>query len=1245
MSDQQSASYGSTGTSSSDEYESDEYSFSDGYDSSSSSTEYANDNHLKLYQSLESHQLALDIAAAKNGKKKHGKHHISSSLETADKADIKVATPFLLTANEQKKVSSSMASGITLPALTELNCEQWDKEDAALLKEYEEYGLSALDLTCGKCGGKMKKKDWRMSQDASDSASSLDGFFNKRGKARDQNRHSKPMLFKDQLTLECAKCGHCHLPPNKKQQQQREQAMLLSQLQLNSIVLPETQPLDKGFWSKVKKTAGKLSPRRKSKSSFSKKQQQQQSSDDSTSASSSSMSSSLSSESDYSDSSEEAARYGSEKMDLGHPYGGGRRRGYYYGPPPPYYYDPYYRRPHLWPFFANNPTEGSATASSPQTTATTMTTTASSSSTVTNANTPLDWHLFRRHRRDPYFHRDGTPRKRPLYEYQEEKRPTLDAAQRFVETHFAATPISSHPSASLSLSLATEKKPIAQYTVEEYEALLKGAVSSMNSLGTAINAVEKSVEASPSAVTPLDARRKKKGSKRHFYKGSRKGEWCVREPLPEQELNAPVNSSTTTSTTTSGAPILKLDQNTQLARLASQLCYADHAPDQNLRAMLMGEPITNLASPHSKAEVTLKHDIFQHLARKHTDFYNLLRDNDLLDMLKEQMDLVLIVPHQDALDTITNRVSEETASVLRYHCVIVPVAEPFKLVEQMTEYATLDGGNKVQVEKRGECFLINGRKLKSDVFYQTLIFHIQGILSPSQLVDTSTQEQDLPPPMDAPPELPPSIVNDDSTSSEASDGDGDGDGDGQSTNMSTTTTADGGDNDYAASSEGGGDDSSTVPEKMQVLLVPSAPLSLRGFDPQQTMLNKEIHTVATQMNRGYYSSMLDLRGLLDTSFTALAPAQLTLRTYNPEPLYRQYEARQLPDLARLHAETMPQTVQVNAQHQRRLDIGNQQALTEFALDSTSGTVPRIKKADLLAGITELSFPSPTEPGKVCTLHFRINEAASAKTDQAAYVSTDESVLLRFKGSALDTVAINTRAISMPRAAEPHLGHQFLELFTTEEQRAAMYKQNLSRDEFAQRLLLDAKLMRVLKKKANQAKRKVAKVGRRVINRGQREAKRGNALRVKAINLSQLPLDDLEAFEQGPGVTPVQTPVTVKLMDKTVQVVQQDSLEQLQVDKYFYKVKGETVTGYVFPEGSNALAMYLGQGKRGQYIEIRTGLVTVSFNFANMTLSPATQAYYAVRGSSLYVLQFDASSALKRLLIFAKSTKVVGGLQK
>jgi len=635
--------------------------------------------------------------------------------------------------------------------------------------------------------------------------------------------------------------------------------------------------------------------------------------------------------------------------------------------------------------------------------------------------------------------------------------------------------------------------------------------------------------------------------------------------------------------------------------------------------------MTNLAKRHkssSDEEGHNKPDMFAHLAHRHALMYNLLRDNGLLELLRQTADLILMVPHDDSLATVTNRVSDETEALLRYHALIVPVAQPIKEIEGMTEYATLDGENRVQVENRGLCYFVNGHKMQSDIYFPSQMFIVRGLLSASQLVASSgdAPPSDLPPPMDQTEEP----TNQSSSTTDA----GDSESSETSTEDASTTTT---------TEEGG----TTTTEHM-VMAVPSTAMALKGFHKTSQAQNQVVSTIATQMNRGAYLPALDMKSYLDSTYTPIDKAQLTLRTYNPEPLFRQYEARTLPDIARLQAECeQPQCITVDTKHQRRLDIGNRQSLSEYSLDSTSGREPVVKKADLLSGITELSFPSAQEPGKVCMLRCRIH---GSENDLNTYVSEDESVLLRFKGNVLDTVAVNTQAVSMPVASVPHQGPQYLELFfdfETDEKREAFYNKRLSRDEFTQLLLLDAKLVRVLKKKARQAKKKATHVGRKLLNRGQREKKRLGAIRVQAIALNQLPLSELADFEAS-GVTPVNVPLTVTVYNKAVEVVQEDSLEQVQGQKFRYKVGSEQLTGYVF-QGENGLALNLGSGKRGQYIDVRTNLETVSFNFTNITLSTATQAYYGVSGNNIYMLQFDASGMLKRMLILPKKTRVIRGL--
>lgn len=1090
-------------SSSSDSYSS--YESGSDYSTSGSEDSYgaAEDPRQEIYRSLDAMKYGSSATPLGNHTNdqqddgdQHHHHHsnhgvvkkVATVAKGAVKGAVKVAPVLLL----EPKLDA-------LPELKDLACEREEERDEELdwEREYMKNGLSAMDLKCPSCGGRMTKK--KSAKGLSTPWRESDAKWAQR---RDQQESESV------LELECGMCGHSRTHRHKGKNGMPTKA---APLDMESIVLPETQPLDASFWSKVKKGVRRLSPPHSS----SRQQQQQQPAVNNNNGPSTTTNS-------------KGPRY-----DL----------------------------------------LGALPETEPIETASAMS---------------LDHHLFPhwlRPHHHHHHHHDGEKRR---YAYAE---PGETEARKFVESNYPAMPIG---------------KQLSQHTVQEYEALLdKSKASESKTISQAKQSIGK-LGASLDAMT-LDAHKKKSGHTRHFYRGAQKGEWSVREQLPRLEL------TTESSSTTASPVVLPLPQNSQLQRLATQLQYADSVQQPSIRALLLGSPMTNLAKHKGQyaEEAERRPDLLKHLAERHTLMYNLLRDNELLELVRQTPDVVLMVPHDESLSTINNRVSDETASLLRYHAVVVPVAQPIREVQGMVEYATLDGTNRVQVENRGECYFVNGHKLRSDIYpgFASSLFHIAGLLSPAQLVDASASE-DLPPPMDAPPELPAAEEESDSSETSAED--------------APVDTSDDG----------------TATESLVMQQVASLAVSLRGYSAKSASAqNPVVGAIALQMSRPAYLPQLDLKGYLDSSFAPLEKATLTVRTYNTEPLFRQYEARTLPDLARLRAhEERPLSVSVDKDHQRKLDVGSSQSLAEYSLDSTSGRQPLVKKADLLVGITELSFPSRTEPGKLCVLRCRMQ---GCEGDPNLYMSEDETVLLRFKGNALDTVAVNTHSPGLPLASAPHHGAQYLELVTDELQRRELYAKKLSREDFAQMLLAQGKLMRVIKKKAQQAKKKVTHATRHLLTKAQREKKRLEAMRVHAVPLDSLPLSDLDAFEQS-GVTPVTVPVTVTVYDKNVQVAQGDSLEQIQAQKYRYKVGAETITGYALQD-TNALAQYLGKGKNGQYVDVRTNLETASFNFVNLTLTPGSQAYYGVKGQNLYVLQFGDDGRLVRLLILQKHTKVIRGL--
>ncbi len=707
-----------------------------------------------------------------------------------------------------------------------------------------------------------------------------------------------------------------------------------------------------------------------------------------------------------------------------------------------------------------------------------------------------------------------------------------------------------------------------------------------------------------SAVSPLpdfpevdlDAKHKK----HHHHNNKRRSDatgWG--KDMPVEEMDA----AAVTVGDYKARPITVSFPNTQLSALKTKLATADKPGNESLRSVLLQGNVPNFAAP-----TTLdcqweqkKMTIFRHLAKSHTQFYQLLRDNNLLEMLEKTQDLTIFIPDEDTLSDITNRVSEETKGVLLYHCIIVPVDQPIRLLTGMTEYESLHAGKVVQVEKKNDAFYANGHVLKSDVvFHKGQLFHIMGLLSPKELV-FDTPPEDLPPPL-----------NPDETEAEAEP---EPDADTESTTDTTTTTQE--------------EPAGTA----QMMAVNAAALTLKGFNAKTSVtLNSAIGQIASNMSKYVYSTPIDAKSYLDATFVANAPIAVAFRAYNTDRLFESYQQKRMADIMRVEGVSVGNPLVVSATQQRRLDIGNNQSLTEFQVDQTQAT---IKKADLLAGVTELSLTVPNCEGKMCVLKCLIQ---GHEVDFNTFVSHDESLLMRFKNNVLDTVAINMDKATA-NMTDAHTDPHFLELFTTADQRQKLYADALSKESFNMMLLGESSIQRYLKKKARQAKRKIGKWTRYTLSKGEREAKKRMAHKVKPIGKSKLPVKALEDFES--TATPMNAFVTVIVYDKSLNIVQEQSIEGVNAQKYLYAIDEEKFAGYVFP-AEYGLAKGLGVGQTGQYLQVKTQFESVWFNFSAVTMS-VVDAYWAVQNATLFVLVFDVSGNLVRMVNMLKRTKLIQGV--
>lgn len=767
--------------------------------------------------------------------------------------------------------------------------------------------------------------------------------------------------------------------------------------------------------------------------------------------------------------------------------------------------------------------------------------------------------------------------------------------------------------------------------------------------------------------------------------------------VPSSASSATGGDSTTTTTTAKPGECVqsRLMRETMVQQMAMRLQQMDKTAHPGLKSLMVGGQFTNLAGhgKRSSSEAAANDGddaiaaIFKHLEHSHQAYYGLLRDNGLLAEYRATADLVLIVPDPGTMEAVTNRVSEETRAIMLYHALVVPVAQPIKSVQTMSEYKTLSPGQSVQVERRDECFYINGHHMHSDIFHRTRVYHIHGMIAVEETVVAtvapadesadggsaagSSEEaggsveempQELPPPQSMPPELPPPMNQSESDSGSAAEtsdaekenvmpgGSGSQEESGSAEEPSTTTTT-------TTAPEGASESDETQPEPVtqpaaaeeniasfRVRVIASRPCALRQVAPVQEFRTPLLKTVTSKMQQSYYSAALDLAGHIDASHRPLSPLTVSMRTYDPAPLFGQYQAGRMREISRLCADPDPATFSFAPEQQTKLDVGNKRSLLEFsfALKSapnvaggSAAAMPQIARADLMGALTEFSFPCPTAPGKQCVVLCRLQAAGGSggTSDGNTYMSEDESVLVRFKANKLDTICVSQQLLAHPSPATSG-GNHFLELFLDEAAKSALYRRKLSADEFSAFLLTNASTREWVKKKAKQSRKKAGKVGRKVVSRAEREAKRLKSMRVRQVPISALGLADLadQEGEAGEAAT-----LTAKVYDKNVNLLDSVSAGSLSAQRYQYQVGEDKFSGYVI-ESNNLIGASMGRSRAGQYLDVRTPLQTVSFNFSATTLN-AKQAYWGAVGNSVYVIYFSPANKFERLLVLPKSSRL------
>lgn len=625
--------------------------------------------------------------------------------------------------------------------------------------------------------------------------------------------------------------------------------------------------------------------------------------------------------------------------------------------------------------------------------------------------------------------------------------------------------------------------------------------------------------------------------------------------------------------------------NAMVERLARQADFMERLPMGMATLMKTGaSPLAQsmpLGKKHHDGESMKK--MLRHIKERHAHFYGLLDEANLIDTLKKRHDVVIVVPGGgEAMDT----------EAVRYHLVVSAV--PLHKMSGMVALRTLRDGAEVQVEERVECegHFINGQRLQPDHFFPTRIYHVRQPLSETQLApadaadatqeeatsssssdekaaatqeessESTGSEEDLPPPMDAPPAWREEMTS-------------------------------------------------------ERLVLAGRPV-LAAVHKRGVYANAQLGKAIGSMNSLCYNARTDLGQFVERS--ASEAHELVLRLYDTNGLFGEYQRDAMRDISRLACAREARFV-VEPEKQLCLRLGDDAFYRQYECAGAA-----LKKADLLAGLVEVSFP--TAAGRavlLCALH-------CVEGDEHTYASADRTLLLRMKDNQLAHLLVNERATLAP--AESALAPHCVELTLTSElaTRLRPLDAPLDIDAFNALLATEADVKRYLRKKTKGVRKAAGKAARKLHAKGKRQGKKLAAARSYNVASGETATLVAALAAQEAELTATEEQLTLTVFDAKM-VANQRASRVVTAEKYAYDLEGEQADGWVL--GANSLAGQLGQSNaQGHFLRVATPFATVTFNLSRVSTS---SAIYAEHDGMVYVLLFSGGQ-LTRLVALPNSSR-------
>lgn len=391
-------------------------------------------------------------------------------------------------------------------------------------------------------------------------------------------------------------------------------------------------------------------------------------------------------------------------------------------------------------------------------------------------------------------------------------------------------------------------------------------------------------------------------------------------------------------------------------RMRVEMMYKDRIQNSSIQSIMLGDGFlsTNngwLDRAMGKEGVCGGATVMQHMRKYHPEFYNLLYQQNLIELVTKRKDLVFVIPSVMAL-SLLDPTAEVTKHILLYHLVIIKGAGVFQNVEDMQQYETLSG-DYVQVQNDNGAHYINGFLLKPDINCDFSIYHIPSLLNKSQLLPVS--------------------IPDDPTQEDVSD----------------------------SSDDAGGDGEQEEGEEVMATNNRIKFATLQLGKPSKVLLSSKtkFSFLVQNMNGLKFSSAEETQAHVTSP---LPPKEtiMKLSIYNTGELFSSYEKNQMQDISRITPDSMV-TLTFSPEQQTCLETESGK-MTEYLFNNSAEMALNIKKRDLCRGLLGVSLQD-TGSEKFSIL---LCQLSATKTDGNCFVSSDESLLMRFSQDRLESITVN-----------------------------------------------------------------------------------------------------------------------------------------------------------------------------------------------------------------------------------------------